>query len=179
MSPAPTTPILVTGRASLRSGAPAGRLERFWTRSRNAYTVERNSSVCMSPARVSHSSSADSAWVMVRLASITSRTLAGAGEALEVLDSTNARPAVTAAAHRPATVSSLASTEFFRSGVTSPEITRAAHASDCSTKSAGSKMASATPSSNACGPVSVRLLLRGFSIITLTAFSGPMRRGRM
>ena len=35
------------------------------------------------------------------------------------------------------------------------------------------------PSPKACGPVSVRLLLSGFSIITLTAFSGPISRGRM
>ena len=58
-------------------------------------------------------------------------------------------------------------------------MTCAAQATDCSTKSAGSKMASAMPSLNACGPVSVRLLLSGFSIITLTAFSGPISRGRM
>ncbi|CAB4910056.1 unannotated protein [freshwater metagenome] len=34
ISPAPTTPTLVTGRASALSGAPAGRLARFWVRSK-------------------------------------------------------------------------------------------------------------------------------------------------
>jgi hypothetical protein len=34
ISPAPTMPTLVTGRASALSGAPAGRLARFCTRSK-------------------------------------------------------------------------------------------------------------------------------------------------
>ncbi len=34
MSPAPTIPTLVTGRARALSGAPAGRRARFWTRSK-------------------------------------------------------------------------------------------------------------------------------------------------
>src|ERR1700734_1197986 len=43
ISPAPTTPTLVTLRASARSGAPAGRLARFCTRSK-AYSPARSSS---------------------------------------------------------------------------------------------------------------------------------------
>ena len=52
MSPAPTTPTLLTSRARLLSGAPAGFLARFWVRS-NEYSPDRSSSVISASASAS------------------------------------------------------------------------------------------------------------------------------
>ena len=54
----------------------------------------------------------------------------------------------------------------------------AAQASDCSRKSAGSNIASAMPSSKACGPLSMRFWLSGFSTMTVTALVGADQVGQ-
>ena len=61
--------------------------------------------------------------------------------------------------------------------MTPPVSTRAAQSSDSSRKSAGSNMASAMPSSKACGPRSILFWLSAFSMMTLSARDGPISRG--
>ena len=64
-----------------------------------------------------------------------------------------------------------------RDTVSEPVSTRAAQRSDSARKSAGSNMTSAIPSEKACGPVSIRFWLSGFSMMTFSAREGPIRRG--
>ena len=64
-----------------------------------------------------------------------------------------------------------------RSTLVSPLMTRPAQSSDSSRKSAGSNMTSAMPSSWAWGPLSMRFMFIGFSMMTLSAFAGPTRLG--
>ena len=64
ISPAPTMPTLVTGRASVLSGAPTGRLARFCTRSK-AYSPARSSSLMTRSASASSSAANASSRVAV------------------------------------------------------------------------------------------------------------------
>ena len=96
--PAPTTPTLVTGRASDLSGAPAGRLARFCTRS-NAYSPARSSSDSSRSARASSSAANPSSRVAVRAAATRSSARYGAGAAPCSLPSARKRAAATAASH--------------------------------------------------------------------------------
>ncbi|CAM5374077.1 hypothetical protein STENM36S_01129 [Streptomyces tendae] len=64
-----------------------------------------------------------------------------------------------------------------RSTVISPLRTDAVQISDCSRKSAPSKIASAMPSSWTCAPLSCLFWFRLFSMMTETALSAPIRFG--
>ncbi len=88
ISPAPTTPTLVTGRASVLSGAPAGRLARCCTRS-NEYSPARSSSPMMRSASASSSAAKPSSRVAVLAAAIRSSARYGAGAAPCSLASTS------------------------------------------------------------------------------------------
>ncbi|CAM5390862.1 hypothetical protein SNARM312S_07549 [Streptomyces narbonensis] len=66
-----------------------------------------------------------------------------------------------------------------RSTATEPFRTEAVQISDCSRKSAPSNSASAMPSSKTCLPLSWRFWFSEFSMMTETAFSAPMRFGRI
>ena len=56
-------------------------------------------------------------------------------------------------------------------------MTRAAHSSDCSMKSADSKVTSKIPNSAAWAGLSILFWFTGFSTMTVTALSAPMRLG--
>ncbi len=93
MRPAPTMPTPLTLRASERSGAPAGRLARLFTRSK-AYRPARSSSVSRRSARASSSAakplSSEAASVMsvLRASSSNSTALTAPGALPLVLPST-------------------------------------------------------------------------------------------
>ena len=69
--PAPTTPTLVTGRASDTSGAPAACRARFWVRS-NAYRLACSSSLSSRSASPSSSAAKPSSRVRSRAAATSS-----------------------------------------------------------------------------------------------------------
>ncbi len=163
-------PTLVTGRASDRSGAPAGRLARFCTRS-NEYRLAISSGVRVIASRASSSAAKPSSRVAVRAPAISSTAFFAAGLAPPVLASATCSPRATAASQAsPRSTSG-------RSTATAPVSTSAAQSSDCSRKSAPEKQASASPSSYAALPPSVLPWLSGFSTITVTALSAPTRFG--
>ena len=66
---------------------------------------------------------------------------------------------------------------FGRLTLIEPPSTPSAHLRESSRKLAGPNIASAMPSSNACGPFSMRLFLSGFEMMTSRAFSMPIRFG--
>ena len=170
ISPAPTTPTLVIGRASQDSGAPAGFLARRWTRSK-AYRLERSSSLMIRSASPWSSPAYAVTRSAVFAAAISSRARYGAGAAPEVFWSANFLPRSTAASQAsPRSISG-------RSTVISPATTRPAQSSESARKSAPSNSASAMPSFATCGPTSILFWLRAFSMITVTALSGPIRLG--
>ena len=144
ISPAPTTPTLVTGRASAVSGAPAGRWARFCTRS-NAYSPARSSSLMIRSA--SASSSAAKPVVQV----------GGRGPARSAPAPGTARARRRAAARRRSPGRGRAPRPRPRrrgrprravTVIVAGRRTRAAQRSDCSRKSAASNSTSTTPSSS-------------------------------
>ena len=66
---------------------------------------------------------------------------------------------------------------FARLTFTVPLRTPSAQRSDSSRNIAGPNIASAMPSSNTWGPLSIRLFLSGFEMMTSRAFSMPIRLG--
>ncbi len=59
-----------------------------------------------------------------------------------------------------------------------PVSTPSVHFSESSRKFTGANIASAIPSSNACGPFNIVFVFKGFETTTSRAFSMPMRFGR-
>ena len=176
MRPAPTMPTPLTLRASERSGAPAGRLARLFTRSK-AYRPARSSSVRRRSARASSSAakplSSEAASVMsvLRASSSNSTALTAPGALPLVLPSTIAfARAIASSQPWPRSISG-------RAGVTVPARTCDAQARDCSMKSAESRTTSTTPSSSAFLGESTLFWFSEFSITTVTAFDGPTRLG--
>ncbi|OPZ49042.1 MAG: hypothetical protein BWY91_03128 [bacterium ADurb.BinA028] len=96
----------------------------------------------------------------------------GAGDCLPVLRSAS----IVDAAMAPVQVASSRGISG-RVTVTAPETTFAAQSMDASRNSAGANIASATPNSNAAGPLSIRLVLSAFSTIIVSALAGPTRLG--
>ena len=112
-----------------------------------------------------------SSYDAVRASSISSIALYGAGVAPCTFMSAMPLPRARAASHAsPRSISG-------RSTVVLPVTTDAAHVKDCSRKSAGSKIASAMPSSKACLALSMRFWFIAFSTMTVTALSAPIRFG--
>ena len=90
MSPAPTMPTLVTGRAKAESGAPAGFRARFCTRSK-AYRLARSSGAMIRSASASSSAAYASVRSAVLAAAMSSSARYGPGEAPKTLPSTRLR----------------------------------------------------------------------------------------
>ena len=124
-------------------------------------------------AKTSSSAAKASSRPAVRAAATSCSARCGAGDLPPVLRSTSALAALTAPAHSDSSAETSG-----RSTFVSPVRTRPAQSSDCSRKSAGSNIASAMPSSKAWGPLSMRFMFIGFSMMTLRAFAGPTRLGR-
>ena len=102
MSPAPTTPTLVTFRASALSGAPAGRFARLLTRS-NEYSEARSGSLISSSVSASSSAAVPavkaSPSTPLRASSSRSTDRTAPGEALRVRAATMPRARSIAASH--------------------------------------------------------------------------------
>ena len=177
--PAPTTPTLVTGRASDSSGAPAGRVARFCTRS-NAYSPARSSSESSRSARASSSAANPSSRDAVRAAATRSSARYGAGAAPCSLPSAKNRAAATAASHsaarrprgeaqrvRPAGTRSRRPTARRPPSAATPRGSRRARTSR-------RRCRARTPR----GRVSILFCDSGFSMISLSAARGPDQPGQ-
>ena len=127
----------------------------------------------MRSAKASSSAAKPSSRVLVLAARTRSSAASGAGEAPPVRPSTRWCAASTAAFQ----VASSRSTSG-RATSMRPASTSAAQRTEATRKSAAGSIASAMPSPATCAGLRVRFCSSGLSMMTVRAFSTPMRLGR-
>ncbi len=126
----------------------------------------------MRSARASSSAAKAVARSLVRAAAIKAMARYGAGAVPAVL-----ALAIVVAAFIAASQAASSTVWSVRCTVVAPLMTLAAQRIDSARKSAGSNIASPIPSWSAWGPLSIRFWERALSMMTVTAFAGPMSRG--